>query len=72
MLDRGHCKTIAAPDVARLAMWVDLGVPFCGDYTESEAWNEQERAKYQQYKAKRDRADAEDQATLKRLSDAQH
>ena len=71
MLDRGHCKTIAAPDVARLAMWVDLGVPFCGDYTESDAWNAQERAKYQQYKAKRDRADAEDRATLERLTTSQ-
>ncbi len=67
MLDKGHCKTLTPDAVARLAMWVDLGVPFCGDYTEANAWNEKEWAKYKQYKAKRDRADDEDQATLKRL-----
>ncbi len=71
LLDKAHCKTITPEAVARLAMWVDLGVPFCGDYTEANAWDEKERAKYEQYKAKRDRADAEDLATLKALASRQ-
>ncbi len=68
MLDKGHCKTLTPDAAARLAMWVDLGVPFCGDYTEASAWSEKEWSKYEQYKAKRDRANAEDQATLKVLA----
>ena len=68
MLDKGHCKTLTPENAARLALWVDLGVPFCGDYTEANAWDEKERAKYEKYKAKRDKADAEDQATLKALA----
>jgi len=49
-------------------MWIDLGVPFCGDYIEANAWTPEEWARYEQYKAKRDRADSEDQATLKTLA----
>jgi len=68
MLDKGHCKTLTADAAARLAMWIDLGVPFCGDYTEANTWSEKDVEKYEKYKAKRDRADAEDQATLAALA----
>ncbi len=68
LLDKGHCKTLTPDAAARLAMWVDLGVPFCGDYTEANAWDEKEKAKYEQYKAKRARADAEDRAALAALA----
>ncbi|MBQ4199193.1 MAG: hypothetical protein II649_04860 [Kiritimatiellae bacterium] len=35
-------------DVERrtLACWVDLSVPFCGDYEENATWSEQERARW--------------------------
>jgi hypothetical protein len=69
LLDKGHCKDLAPEAAARLAMWIDLGVPFCGDYTEANAWDEKEKAKYEQFKAKRDRADAEDQAVLAELAE---
>jgi hypothetical protein len=48
-------------------MWVDLAVPFCGDYVEANTWDEGEMKKHLQYKVKRDRADAEDEATWKAL-----
>ena len=64
-LDAGHCKTISATEIARLAIWVDLGVPFCKDYVECNLWNEQEMQKYQTYWAKRERATALDAETLK-------
>ena len=67
-LDKGHCKTLTPEAAAVLAMWIDLGVPFCGDYTEANAWTPEEWAKYEQYKAKRDRANGEDQAALKTLA----
>jgi len=68
MLDKGHGKGITPQEVATLAMWVDLGVPFCADYTEAAVWSEDEQEKYRRYKAKRDRADAEDRAVLTALA----
>jgi hypothetical protein len=52
-LDAGHCKTLTALELATLAMWVDLGVPFCENYLEANAWSEAERTKYDQYMEKR-------------------
>ena len=70
-LDGGHCKTIKPEEIALLAAWVDLAVPFCGDYVEANSWDETEMKKHLQYKVKRDRADAEDAATLKALGQRQ-
>jgi len=67
-LDKGHCKTLTPAEAATLAAWIDLGVPFCGDYAEARAWNAEELAKYERYKAKRDRADAADRAALDALA----
>jgi hypothetical protein len=53
MLDKGHCKTITADEIARLALWVDLGVPFCENYLEANAWTEGERGKHDRYMNKR-------------------
>ena len=52
-LDAGHCKTITAPEIATIAMWVDLCVPFCENYTEAGAWSDGEREKYDRYMNKR-------------------
>jgi hypothetical protein len=54
MLASGHGGTrLSRDEVGRLACWVDLYVPFCGDYEESAAWSGEERAKYRRYLAKR-------------------
>jgi len=67
-LDSGHCKTIKPEEIAMLATWVDLAVPFCGDYVEANTWDDTEMKKHLQYKAKRDAADQLDAETLKALS----
>ncbi len=54
MLASGHGGTrLSRDEIGRLACWVDLYVPFCGDYEESAAWSEEEKAKYRRYLAKR-------------------
>jgi len=53
MLDGGHCKTITPPEIARLALWVDLSVPFCENYLEANAWTDAERGKHDRYMNKR-------------------
>jgi hypothetical protein len=67
-LDKGHCKTISEQEVKTLAMWVDLGVPFCEDYLEADLWSDQDKEKFECGMKKRRRADKEDQETLKRLA----
>ncbi|MDR1817102.1 MAG: hypothetical protein LBR07_02775 [Puniceicoccales bacterium] len=68
LLDANHGKTrITREEIALLAAWVDMGVPFCGDYTEAAAWSERDRAKHDHYQRKRTAADAADAATLARL-----
>ncbi len=42
-----------AAEVEKIACWIDLLVPFCGDYTEAAAWTPEERQKYERYFAKR-------------------
>jgi hypothetical protein len=38
-----------------IAMWIDLLVPYCGDYLEANRWSRGERAWYEYYLAKRER-----------------
>ena len=70
-LDAGHCKTISAGEIAVLATWVDLGVPFCADYEEANAWSADERQKFATFQAKRSRLNEADQDTLRALAQAQ-
>jgi hypothetical protein len=63
LLEDGHeGVTLRAEERHKLAAWIDLLVPYCGDYTEANAWNESERAKYAHFTQKRLRMKrAEDQ-----------
>ncbi len=59
MLREGHEGVkLGAEDLATLCTWIDLGVPFCGDYREAQAWTDEERAKYEHYLSKRQKLDA--------------
>lgn len=54
LLEDGHeGVTLRAEERHKLAAWIDLLVPYCGDYTEANAWNESERAKYAHFTQKR-------------------
>ena len=33
-------------ELAKLACWIDLAVPFCGDYTEANSWSQEEQSWY--------------------------
>jgi hypothetical protein len=49
---------LSRADLDKLACWMDLLVPFCGDYFEANAWTVEEREKYESYLAKRRRMEA--------------
>lgn len=65
LLDKGHLDVkLSKEELDKLAAWVDLGVPFCGDYTEANTWDEAEKAKYQRYFDKRKRLAEEERQSL--------
>jgi len=56
MLRRGHNGVkLSREEMDKLACWIDLLVPYCGDYTEANAWSDAEKAKYAHFLAKRRR-----------------
>lgn len=57
-LDKGHVQGLTDAEARTLACWVDLGVPFCGDYLESCLWNEADRARWDACMRKRSASDA--------------
>ena len=55
-LDAGHGKGITSAEIALLATWVDLAVPFCGTYDEAAAWTQEEHRLYRRWMSKRAQA----------------
>jgi hypothetical protein len=59
MLAGGHKGIeLSREEMEKLACWIDLGVPFCGDYLQANAWTEAEQARYAHFLAKRQAAEA--------------
>ena len=54
-LDKGHCKDLTDAEKRIIACWIDLGVPFCGDYFEANAWDEKELERWKYFSEKRKR-----------------
>jgi hypothetical protein len=56
MLKVGHKKTkLTQAEHEKIACWIDLLVPFGGDYVEANAWSDKEQAFYQRFADKRKR-----------------
>lgn len=56
LLEKGHYEArLTREEMDKLACWIDLLVPFCGDYYEANGWTEAEKAKYDHYLQKRRR-----------------
>ncbi len=68
LLEGGHGGVqLAREELEKIACWIDLFVPYCGDYTESNAWTEEEMAKYRRYLEKRRRMEAEERGNIEEL-----
>ena len=53
-VSEGHYDAnLSRKDLDKLACWIDLLVPYCGDYTEANVWTNDEKEKYARYYAKR-------------------
>ena len=43
LLEQGHGDVkLSREEIDKIACWIDLLVPFCGDYLEANAWSEAE------------------------------
>ena len=55
-LEAGHHDVkLSREEFEKIACWIDLLVPFCGDYREAAAWTEEEVKKYDHFLSKRER-----------------
>ncbi len=65
LLADGHEDVIlSSEEMNKLCAWIDLSVPFCGDYREANSWNSEEVAKYERYWKKRGRLAEEERVFL--------
>jgi hypothetical protein len=68
LLEKGHYEVkLTCEEMDKIACWIDLLVPFCGDYTEANAWNEAEKKKYAHFLAKRERMAAIERGNIRAL-----
>lgn len=59
LLEEGHKGVkLNREDLDKLACWIDLVVPFCGDYLEANAWTPPEKERYEYFLAKRKKWEA--------------
>ena len=62
MLREGHNGVkLSRPELEKIACWIDLLVPFCGDYFEANTWSPKETERYEYLMKKR-----KEQAELER------
>ncbi|MBN2163166.1 MAG: hypothetical protein JXR25_09315 [Pontiellaceae bacterium] len=66
MLLKGHGK-LNREQLDKFIAWIDLGVPFCGDYYESAAWSDGDRALYDRAMDKRNRLARLDEKNIQAL-----
>ena len=72
MLRKGHEGVkLSQEELDKLACWIDLLVPYCGDYREANAWSEEEKAKYEHFLDKRRRIEAIEARNVTELLRAQ-
>ncbi len=65
ILTDGHYDVkLAREEVERIACWIDLLVPFCGDYEEANAWDAEDEQKYRHFLEKRRRMEEQERQNI--------
>jgi len=68
MLATGHNGVkLSRQEMDKLRCWIDLLVPYCGDYVEANAWSDGEKQMYARYLAKRQRMEAWERANIEAM-----
>jgi hypothetical protein len=54
LLEKGHEGVrLSREEVEKIACWIDLCVPYCGDYREANDWSQKDVEAYEYYLRKR-------------------
>jgi hypothetical protein len=68
LLEEGHGDVgLTREETEKLACWIDLVVPYCGDYYEANAWFPFERARYDRFVRKRKKMEAIEERNIRLL-----
>lgn len=68
LLEEGHKGVkLNREEMEKLACWIDLVVPYCGDYLEANAWSFFERARYDHFLNKRKQMEAVEARNIRQL-----
>ena len=71
-LRKNHGKTqLSKQELDTLCAWIDLGVPFCGDYLEANVWHPGDFDRYIRYQRKREKLAQEVQDNVEKFYFAQ-
>ncbi|NLZ03722.1 MAG: hypothetical protein GXY19_00940 [Phycisphaerae bacterium] len=71
LLADGHYDAQVTPEeIERIACWIDLQVPFCGDYQEASQWTAEEQQRYEHFLAKRRRMEELERRNIAALLEA--
>lgn len=55
--DENHKEVkLTETEIRKIALWIDLFVPFCGTYDEANTWSKKEKAHYAYYEMKREKS----------------
>ncbi len=66
LLEEGHEGVILSQEeMDQIACWIDLLVPYCGDYRESNTWTPEEIAEYERRVAKREASESEERENIR-------
>ncbi len=72
LLRKGHYGVkLPKADLEKIACWIDLLVPYCGDYQEANAWDDGGKAKYTHFQDKREAMEKLEQENIKEYLNSQ-
>ena len=68
MLEQGHHGAkLEREELDKIACWIDLLVPYCGNYREANAWTEAELKRHERYAEKRRQMEEVEQQNIDAL-----
>jgi len=68
ILEQGHEGVkLSQEEMDKIACWIDLLVPYCGDYVEANAWTREEIDKYDRFMKKRRRMEEIERKNIEEL-----
>jgi hypothetical protein len=68
LVEAGHGGVkLSREELDKLACWIDLFVPYCGDYTEANTWTNEETQKYHRYRGKREQMEEIERRNIQAL-----